>query len=580
MQLTHLIENKKGAVALLMAVISLLGLSFVSLALGYHNYVSFSENLQNAADEATLFGGIKCRELFLQTQNFIQAKEAAEEGTKDYFSKKIHSNNTPATLDITVNRLPSSLNEAERCGIKLSYLGGFKLPFFQMFGMSSMPLQINSSATANISLVAQNIEIDFLIDVSNSMSTIADPKDRDLIQALTPSKEGHHSQGKGCIFFCHIRNSLLPISTSQRIQDIIDKKINTLTADYTYQYDGGTATVNIANHPMIHSPIFYKYVGPPATQTKTNASLVSLAGLLEAFNIKLKTDILYESTQKLISKLQKTPDQNRIRVAFHRFHSQIETFIPDKDPNGMKPLNQITNNDLLPYHFEYGVTNSEASFFLPGDFKPTPANLDSYPLYAPLKNTLSQDSIIRPTTDPDYETGNGRYYTYLDSVIKNLADKIKARPKPSEKTQRIVVIITDGLKDHSATYQIGLSYRLYSPSICKPLKDLDALVMVIHSYYRIQPGHESSDGLRLLVPGLSMPVNAQNVDEIEKRVNEEGLRDQFLLPCASVNPSPQAGEFSNYYFPGHDIQQLEQSFDNLLTSILTVGNKRPPIRIE
>jgi hypothetical protein len=448
-----------------------------------------------------------------------------------------------------------------------------------MFGFKFFDFNGQSSAFANIDLVNSDIEIDFLFDVSNSMSTLADPRDRSLVVALTPSTEGHDSQIKGCIFFCHIRKALLPLPISKNIQDIVDRKITSLTAEYTYQYDGGHTTVNLNEYPFSRKPKSYTYSGPSAKQTINGSNLISLEDLLDIFDVKIKTDLLYESTKTLIQELNLTPDRSRIRVAFHRFNENLETFIPKNQPNEVQPLNTLSPNDLLLSHFEYGVADTEASFFATGDFTPPPADLTSFPLYAPPTGSSTTSSIVRPTANPDYATSPTRSYTYIPKIINQLLAKVAARTAPTRRTQHIVVLITDGVKDENQTGTTTPETRLYDPAICEPLKAQKTIVMVIHSYYRIQPGHLASQGLRNILSGLPA-VTINNVDALEKRINEEGLRDKFLLPCASVNPKPGVGEFSHYYYPGNDIVQLKESFHKLLLSILNLNKNDPPVRIQ
>jgi hypothetical protein len=594
--LESFLHEERGVVAPLIGLVLFLGMMFTGVAIDYSNYVAATQQLKIIGDNVGVTGGIACREMFLRSKLeglpaedliTLTTREARNIANEAFDKAKV---SLPPSITTTSNEAIVSMPATgpggmpEQCFVTINYTASSSNTFATLFGVKGFPVVGNVTAEARLEdIPSPLLEIDFLFDVSGSMSTIASSKDRNLVAALTPTVEGHGDQVKGCIFFCHLRNALLPGTISRKILGVIDGTISSIEADYAYKYNGGKVEIPTNTiTPMPKNIRTYKYIGPSTKTgaTLNNSELVSVRDVLDAFEIKLKSDELFASMTTLINNLQASPDQDRIKVAFHRFHDNLETFIPEREPNEVQSLSTLPPDALAPYHFEFGVAQTEASFFLPGDFTPAPSNLNTYPLFAPPQSSSGLDSIARPTNNPDYIVKNARYYTYIPRVFDQLLSKINARTQPTGPTQRIAIIITDGVKDETNSTGTTASVRLLSPDICRALKDRGVLLMIVHSYYRLQPGHTSSDGLRSIVPELSLPrTTASNVDNNEILINERGLRDKFLLPCASRNPNAKPGEFQSYYYPANNILQLEESFQELLVSILGVTAKEPPVRI-
>jgi hypothetical protein len=570
----YLLKDDEGAVLGLMMMAMLSGFFLISAVSNYNFHHLNAQAMQSVADKSAVAGGIKCRQVYLETGNFNIASQQGRDSARTTFLDDIKilpisQNFKDGDLKITSSQTeqPGNPNAAPKgCSIQVAY----ETQTDSLFGQIHFPIIGSATASGSLQKNDSEIEIDFVIDISSSMSTIANPADRNLTMALTATPETGSDRKNGCIFFCHLRNALLSKPASKRILDIIaSKKPTSVEVNYKYEssLNPGKTSVTISPPPHIKS---YRYVGKGTKDTPVNSSLVSLRDMLQTFDIKLKTDQLFSSIQELMDELKSTPEKQRIRVAFHNFENDFHTFIPKSNSSGSQretvPLNDLTSEDLDPINFEYAVAKSEPNFFSDANDK----------VYAPLLGSSNSDSIARPTRDPHYAVSQSpaanRPDTYIERALKNVLTKITSRPASQVPLQRVIILITDGLED------LGGAESLMPLNVCKSIKDEGIILMIIHPYYRLQPGNPTSNRLKRLVTSTALPdLTVNNIDSIEKQFNELGIRDLSLLPCASRNHLAQPEEFQNFYFPANDLEQLRLSFKNLLTSILSVQIQEKPV---
>jgi hypothetical protein len=647
-----LIENQEGAVALLMITLFLLSLTFSLIALDYHNLNSLKKKIEDIAEQSVLAGGIICRkeQITLGDTSSLDpgVKQNAEQKTNETFTNGIQAiqshldSENLSTLSTKVEYIPAQTGTTpspSRCRITLTYSGLVKNFISSILSVPINEVPISSSAEATFGTIGDSkLEIDFLIDTSGSMSTVANPEDRNWVMLLTRSEDvAEAHQSNGCTFMCHSRRALLPEDASKRIDAIMDGSMGTHIVAYHTDgmplpgsYLGGFTYLNKADFDKRKPASLkkYTYTGenskcnperkPYEICTSKNASLYMLDDVLKGFNIKLKSDVIYENTLNLISHL-KNRAPNRINIAMHAFHGSIplgsepnylsivKTFIPytralnSEQTIALKDLNL---NDIKSEYFDYAVpdpgnTYIDTAYRFPSNrntcgFITSPFCAD-FPSFAPLSGNTSIP-LRAAGNDLRYKTTEAIPVTYarkaIDAVRFTVRWRRYAGPVPKDR-KRILVILTDGIEDENRTGGVfgsnGISGTGHgsvvtggtgqapgnnSLAYCTDWKLLDGgIVMVLHSYYRFQPGSVASDELRQKLGGKER-LHLSNIDRVEKELNEGPIRDG-LIGCASPNPNKKPGQDDFYYFPANNVQELESAFDHLLGAILEAGSESP-----
>jgi hypothetical protein len=259
-----------------------------------------------------------------------------------------------------------------------------------------------------------------------------------------------------------------------------------------------------------------------------------------------------------------------IRIALHKFStswdkSVIKTMIP---PSGL-----IYNNyppasiSLKLSDVDYNVPNVLGSkidvpYFIPpasgvsiGD-----ANAYSEFITPPVSFGLVIKQLEARTLSyaQQYQKINNpppisvRPFTQIaDALLELKRDRIDKRKHP-EDTAKVVVLITDGIENNND------GGRLMDPNSCEALKSSGVIMMVLHSYYRFQPGSDASDVLRRNISSSEPKLYSHNVDAVEERINKGPIRNA-LQKCASINEKGKT-----YYFPANNAAQLTQAFLDIL----------------
>jgi hypothetical protein len=300
-----------------------------------------------------------------------------------------------------------------------------------------------------------------------------------------------------------------------------------------------------------------------------------LQDLLDGFGIKLKSDVIYTHMINLLTNIKASP-LSAVQVAFHNFSgitsggSPLNTVLPQKD---LKEINFATDLELS--HFDYSPPADALGFF------PVTRN-DNLQNFSPPQGTvpsgsppaLQSVSYNSVKTKPGYEFTAIHPDTNLNRVIDNLRTYMANRPLSSPAAVRIAVILTDGVDNPGG----GGPFFLVAPNRCQGLKDDNVIVMVLHSYYRLQPGHISMRQIVQNWGGGVTNLTAANVDEVETTVNNVGIGNA-LRACASANTNPRPGGETTYYFPASDSAQLEIAFQDLIDSLLELEIKETPVLV-
>jgi hypothetical protein len=610
------VGRERGSVAGIVTAFLFLGMVFVGLGMDYNTYHTGAQSLDSAGDAAGLAGGIECRKTFLQNGGNFSASQAAGK-TKAELTLTEQAKNRPTQVDllssaVKVERITNGGDDF--CRITTEITGGVRLMFADFLGKKVLPFSRRSVVDARLAGGGGQLEIDFLFDTSGSMSTIADPNDRDLVMALTESPEPiENGQQNGCTFICHSRRALLSGVGSKRIIDLVEGTISSLTASYSgpsILVNGYSPNYNGGSHPVasLHKPSSikrYKYMGPNTSFTKVGDELVMLDDVLKGFNIKLKSDVLHSNVNSLIAKLKTSSAKDRISVAFHKISRNFRTVFP-RNPGlnslDLKPLPSVSSSDLALENFDYDVpetgTAVDRPYFFGGNGNAS---------FAPV--TGDNSVTVNDVKGPADSLQAGRAPLLSNSPTSDLTgglqrvlrDRIKRRP-PNSSTTRVVVFITDGLQNSNRNNPMIFP----GTAVCKEYVQEDVIVMIIHTYYRFQPGSNPSNGIANLMRGSQGTLMRGNVNAEEKTLNQ-GLMKTALSDCASVggsggggnNPrssvdfSPDDGinsrasvnppggtpPLSRYYFAADDVTGLDKAFDDLLAAILSIPPKEPPVRV-
>jgi hypothetical protein len=616
-------RGEQGAVAMLMAMVLFLGMAFVGLAIDYSRYVNDVHLAKSFGDEVSLTGAAACRKRFLEERKNgipVNAAETAAIEAGEYhgglhfdWNKERHEKNGGMAMgkqDLKAKILyPPNGPEPQGtyCQFSLTTQGKMQTSFMGLFGFPQLTFTEKTTALSVLEEGPQaKLEIDFLIDTSSSMSTIADPKDRDLVVALTQSEESADPQaGNGCIFICHSRDALMPGPISRRVQAIINEPDSSpgLMFNAIYRigsssnYNGGSRSVRIRKQPgkflrsyenknrdsLCNTSCDANGCNPGSgVCTRQGERLFAYGDVLKYFDIKLKSDQIITNLSQMKSLLM--PYQNRVKVAFHTFSQLYSSTYSTGIVKTQEPFFGSEDSDLLSELRFAHVSDTFLNYQVPNMgipetpyMYPTTAQGKTAPVYGVNSRGYSQ------TEQEIWGLGYSRLSRIMPDKIRARTDipgamremlaKIKRRPKPDALTKQVLVLMTDGIVNMSTE-----PFLINPTAVCKPFHDEGIVVMVLHSYYRFHPGSTVSVSVYKAAGGTAATLTRDNIDQEEKNANGLKLKET-LAQCASPNKNAKPNQEPTYYYPANDIAQLASVFSDLFNDLINIKVDTVPVFI-
>src|SRR5579883_563771 len=370
------VRASDGAVGVMMMVVALIVLGFVGVGIDYDRYRTGRSQMDSALRGASAGAGTLCRRLLEEGK---PADDTIVGEVEELFQRSFSNASQGFIGGVRVKQgtqpkikveFPSG--PQQRCAIESSYDGEVATFVARMFGQPKFYFSGHSKGSAVASASSSSTttttsggpaQIDFLLDVSGSMSTVAEPNQRAMLAALLKDPHGSGEIKDGCVYVCHSRRAVMGPMSTARLINVMNGRNEIVDLPW-----GGTFTLT---RPAAPGPVPQQYTlnsSNTVNNTLYGRPVISLGSALDYMRIKLKSDILAEAMGIALSELKSAGNPD-IKVAFHRFSKTTDpvdgfkTVIPTGSGSYVDINSVTSDHNTLKGYFDYIVKCRDVPLF-------------------------------------------------------------------------------------------------------------------------------------------------------------------------------------------------------------------------
>src|SRR5579883_1604910 len=317
------VRASDGAVGVMMMVVALIVLGFVGVGIDYDRYRTGRSQMDSALRGASARAGTLWRRLLEEGK---PAEDTIVGEVEELFQRSFSNASQGFIGGVRVKQgtqpkikveFPSG--PQQRCAIESSYDGEVATFVARMFGQPKFYFSGHSKGSAVASASSSSTttttsggpaQIDFLLDVSGSMSTVAESNQRSMIAAVLLDARAP-SLNRSCVYACHSPFSLLGEQASARMINVMEGRAQAVSLSWDRSFQ--------LTPPSRPGPM-------PRKAVSMGRTYIQLGEALAYMSIKVKSDILADAMGIAISELRASPGNADIKVALHRFSNSNAGF--------------------------------------------------------------------------------------------------------------------------------------------------------------------------------------------------------------------------------------------------------------